>query len=302
VAGATARLQSVDVYRGLALIAMAAYHTCWDLTYYRLIDTGIGIDPLWITLQRSILTAFLLLAGASLSLAHGDGIRWRGFRRREAVLVAAALAVSAGTWFLFQGSFAWFGVLHLIALGSLLCLPFVVAPMWAGALAAAVLLAAPALFSADAFNPRYLDWIGFFTITPDTADLVPLFPWLGVMLIGVLGMRLGRTLPAFTWSSARWPARALAFMGRWSLIIYLVHQPVLFGIITPIANAVNSAEQSRIESFLPSCEASCGVNGDAPFCTRYCQCALDITVRDNLWTATPEQLGPMSTLCTAMSK
>ena len=122
-AGGTSRLQAVDVYRALALVAMAAYHTTWDLNYYGLIEVGIGIDPLWITLQRSILTAFLLLAGASLTLAHGNGIRWRGFWKREAILVAAAAAVSIGTWFLFQGAFAWFGVLHMIAVGSLLCLP-----------------------------------------------------------------------------------------------------------------------------------------------------------------------------------
>src|SRR5690348_4773912 len=114
-AGGTSRLQAVDVYRGLAIIAMAAYHTLWDLNFYGLIETGIGVDPLWITIQRSILTAFLLLAGASLTLAHGNGIRWPGFWKREAILVAAAVAVSLATWVEFQSAFAWFGVLHMIA-------------------------------------------------------------------------------------------------------------------------------------------------------------------------------------------
>ena len=117
---ARGRLQSVDFYRGLALLAMAAYHLCWDLNYYGLIDAGIGVDPLWITLQRSILTAFLLLAGAGLTLGHANGINWRAFGRREVVLIAAAAAVSIGTWFLFQSALAWFGVLHLIAMASLL--------------------------------------------------------------------------------------------------------------------------------------------------------------------------------------
>jgi uncharacterized membrane protein len=307
--GDRSRLQSVDVYRGLALFAMAAYHTCWDLNYYGLIEVGIGVDPIWISLQRGILTAFLLLAGASLTLAHGNGIGWRGFWRREAILVAAALAVSAGTWALFQSAFAWFGVLHLIALGSLIALPFVSAPLWAGILAAIALLALPALYSSALFDPPWLDWLGFFVTTPETADLVPVFPWAGVMLIGVLGMRLLREAPAFTWTSRSIAARGLARLGRWSLILYLVHQPVLFGIITPIANWVNTAEQAKLAGFTQSCMASCTSDagktegaGGLEFCTNYCRCALDMTVRDNLWNAPPDKLGQMSGLCTAMSE
>lgn len=305
----TARLQSVDVYRGLALIAMAAYHTCWDLNYYGLIEVGIGVDPLWITAQRSILTAFLLLAGASLALAHGEGIRWCGFWKREAILVGAALAVSAGTWFLFQNALAYFGVLHAIALFSLLALPLVLAPLWVGALVAAVFLLAPAVYTSDAFDPPWLDWIGFFRTTPETADLVPIFPWFGVMVIGVLGMRLLKGRPAFSWSSGSRVVRTIGFLGRWSLVFYLLHQPILFGIITPIANWVNSAQQVKFESFTRACTASCMSGpgksegaGALQFCTAYCHCALDMTVRDNLWDAPPDKLKSMSGLCTAMSE
>ena len=288
---------------------MAAYHACWDLNYYGLITVGIGIDPVWITLQRSILTAFLLLAGAGLALGHANGIKWRPFWRREAVLVAAALAVSAGTWFLFQNDLAYFGVLHMIALGSLLALPFVVLPIWIGAAAAAVALLAPALYSSDLFDPRWLDWIGFFKITPETADLVQVFPWLGVMLIGVLGMRLLRNSPAFTWSSRNRAVRILGLAGRWSLIIYLLHQPLLFGIVTPIANWVQSSEQVKEASFTQSCLQSCGTGqgkaegaGAAQFCTAYCHCALNMTVENDLWNTPAQSLKDMSALCTAMSE
>ncbi len=306
---ARGRLQAVDVYRGLALLAMAAYHLCWDLNYYGLINVGIGIDPVWITAQRSVLTGFLLLAGAGLTLRHGAGIAWRAFWRREAVLIAAALAVSAGTWFLFGDDLAYFGVLHMIALGSLLCLPLVRAPQWVVAMVAAAALGLPAIYSSDAFDPRWLNWIGFFKVTPETADLVPVFPWLGVMLIGMLGMRAWRDAPAFGWSSGNRAVRMLALAGRWSLVVYLAHQPILFGIVTPIANWRQSAEQAKLESFTQSCTASCLAgkgkaegSGGPQFCTAYCRCALDMTVAHDLWNATATELKDMSTLCTAMSE
>ena len=263
---------------------MAVYHACWDLTYYRLIDAGIGVDPMWITFQRSILTAFLLLSGAGLALGHGDGIRWRSFWRREAILVAAALATSLGTYLLFGDYFAYFGVLHAIALFSLLSLTLVVAPLWIGILATVAALALPALYSSDAFDPHWLSWLGFFRVTPETADLVPVFPWLGVFLTGMLAMRLFGNAPAFTWSTPNRAVRTVGFLGRWSLIVYLIHQPLLFGVITPIANYLNNSEAARLESFTRSCQASCNAAkggsegaGGPQFCTAYCQCALEST-------------------------
>ena len=296
------RLQSIDFYRGLAILAMVAYHATWDLNYYGFISVGIGIDPLWFTIQRSILTAFLLLTGAGLWLAHRDGIDWRRFWRREALLVAAALGVSAVTWFQFGEYFAYFGVLHAIALSSLLALPVIRAPLWAGIGTAVLFLFVPAVFTSELFNTRWLAWIGFFTMVPETADLVPMFPWFGVVLLGLIGMRLFATAPAFTWTTVGLPVGFLARIGRWSLIIYLLHQPLLFAAITPLAQWTQSAQQAKFAEFTSSCEANCGANGDAGFCTRYCSCALDVTVRDNLWSAKPEDLTGLVKLCTEMAK
>jgi len=281
---------------------MVAYHATWDLNYYGFISVGIGVDALWFTIQRSILTAFLLLVGAGLWLAHKDGIDWRRFWRREAVLVAAALGVSAVTWFQFGEFFAYFGVLHAIALSSLLALPLVRAPLWAGIGVAVLFLFLPAIFTSDAFNTRWLAWIGFFTMVPETADLVPMFPWFGVVLLGMLGMRLFEKAPAFTWTSAALPVRALARIGRWSLIIYLVHQPLLFAVISPIAGWVNERQEVKFSQFLEQCQSTCSANGDQRFCTAYCSCALDITVRDNLWSAPAEDLTGMVKLCTEMAR
>lgn len=295
------RRQSVDVYRGLAILAMATYHALWDLNYFGLISVGIGIDPVWIGAQRAILTSFLLLAGAGLALGHSDGIHWRRFWRREALLITAAVIVSIGTWFAFGEYFAYFGVLHALALFMLMALPLVSAPFWIGGLVALLALLLPAVVSSDLFNPRWLNWLGFFRATPETADLVPVFPWFGVVLIGMLGMRGLRDAPVFAWSSRTPLPRGLALLGRWSLLIYLLHQPLVFGGVMLIANWSQGAEQAKLESFVHSCTASCEVNGTEKFCRAYCSCALDVTVRDNLWTAPVAELEGMGKLCTAMA-
>lgn len=297
-----ARLLSVDVYRGLAILAMVAYHLIWDLNYYGFIAVGIGIDALWFTIQRSILTAFLLLTGAGLWLAHRHGTDWQRFWRRWAVLAAAAIGVSIVTWFQFGEYFSWFGVLHAIALSWLLALPLIRAPLWSQIGVAAIFLFLPLIVSSAAFNTPWLSWLGFFTIIPMTADLVPLFPWFGVVLIGIIGMRLVGDTPAFTWQSRAPGIRFLALLGKWSLLIYLVHQPLLFAAIGPIAQWRNDNQQARFAAFTQQCEASCGVNGEAAFCASYCACALEITVRDNLWSAPPDALTGIAPLCTAMAR
>ena len=309
--GGTARLQSIDVSRGIALAVMAAYHLAWDLNYYGFISVGIGVDAVWLGTQRSILGAFLLLSGASLTPAQGNGIRWRGFLRREAILVAAALAVSGVTYLIFGPAFAWFGVLHAIALCSLLALPFLSAPLWIGILVALCSIVVGIVIQSDAFDLQWLDWIGFARQIPDTADLVPVFPWFGVLLIGALGMRVLRDRPVVAWRSGNIVVRGFGLLGRRSLLFYLLHQFVLFGIVMLAANLLDTAEETKIAGFTKSCTAQCLPGHDATFCTAYCGCGLDVTVRDNLWDAInavprtadqQHQVDSMTTLCTAMSR
>src|SRR5262245_50643793 len=92
------RIALIDIARGTALLFMPLFHALWDASFLGLIDIGVGIAPGWIAFQRAILTAFLLLAGVSLVLGHGDGIRWRAFWRRWLMIVAAAALVTLGTW------------------------------------------------------------------------------------------------------------------------------------------------------------------------------------------------------------
>jgi uncharacterized membrane protein len=283
------RFTLIDVARGVAIVAMIVYHLFWDLSYFRLIGMDISIEPGWVAFQHTIVATFLLLVGFSLVLAHGKAINWRSFRKRLAILVGAALAVTLATYLLFPESFVFFGILHAIALFSLLALIFLRLPIWSVFLAAAFFILLPALFQSPFFTERAFAWIGLWTEPPPANDLVPIFPWAGFVVFGV---GVGRIVLSTSLRDAlaRFEARSrvskfLAFCGRWSLLIYLLHQPLLLGVIYPIAMRA-TPEPTRAETFAGSCQSSCvATSGRAGFCQAYCACALDAIERDNLWGA-----------------
>lgn len=306
------RFALVDVLRGVAIVAMVVYHCAWDLSYFQLIPIDITVDDGWRVFQHLILGGFLLLVGVSLELAHRNGIRWPSFWRRFAMIAGGAAAVTIGTYILFPQTFVFFGILHAIALFSLLALPFLRLPVWLVALVGAFFLILPLFFSNVAFNAPELAWIGFWQEPPATNDLVPIFPWFGMVLVGMALARVILALPLAGTLAAWKPALAfkpLIFLGRWSLVIYLIHQPLLLGIIYPIANARPADAPTRVDSFVQSCVATCKGNGnDEAHCTAYCGCAVERIVRDDLWaiieqpTASPEQNAAVADIakqCTA---
>jgi uncharacterized membrane protein len=280
----------IDIARGVAIIAMALYHLCWDLSYFRFIAADVGYDPQWVWIARTILSAFLFLVGVGLVLGHGRAIRWRAFWRRWLFVLAGALAITAVTWFALPQSFVYFGVLHAIALFSLLGLAFLRAPLWLVALVAVAVIAAPFFYSDPLFNEKLWSWIGFWQVPPPANDLVPVFPSFGAVLLGILAMRLVLASPLAARLAAvaprNRPARALAWMGRWSLLIYLVHQPLLMAVIYPAAQVMQPQIAMRSSDFLRSCQSTCEGGGTAPgLCTTYCQCGLEGIERNDLWDA-----------------
>ena len=290
-AAARPRFAVVDIARGVAIVAMVIYHLCWDLSYFRFIAPNVGYDPEWVAFARTVLFAFIFLVGVGLVLGHGRGIRWRPFWRRWAFVVAGALAITIATWFAFPGSFVYFGVLHAIALFSILALPFLMAPLWLPALTAIAFITLPFVYSDPLFNEKAWSWLGFWQVPPPANDLVPVFPWFGVALLGVVATRLVLASPRLTARLAAIPAgnpvtRTLALMGRWSLLIDLLHQPLLLAVIDPLAGALHPEIAMRTPDFLRSCQSTCEAGGtSAAMCTTYCQCGLEGVEQNDLWNA-----------------
>jgi uncharacterized membrane protein len=236
------RLDTLDAVRGLAMVWMTVFHFCFDLNNAGVIQQNFLQDPVWTWQRTAILSLFLCCAGAGQALAHARGQSGWQFARRWLQIAAAAALVSLGSWFMFPGSYIYFGVLHAMAV--MLLITRLVAPLGLGCgllglaiiathfiAGSAISIWAGAQFGVD-MNGRGLNWIGWVTRLPRTEDYVPLFPWLGVMLLGFAFMQGWQSQPR----TGRLPlpaalTRRLAALGQWSLSYYLLHQPVLLGLL-----------------------------------------------------------------------
>lgn len=233
------RFDRIDALRGLAMVWMTLFHFCFDLNHFRFIAQNFYNDPFW-TLQRSaIVSLFLVCAGLGQAVATAQGQGWPRFWRRWAQVLGASLLVSAGSYLMFPNSFIYFGVLH--GLAAMLVLARLSAGwggwLWplGGLALAAPWLAAPLLQATgltEAFNAPGLNWLGLISRKPVTEDHVPLLPWLGVLWWGLAAGRWALVRRP-RWLSGPLPAaaRPLAWLGRWSLSYYLLHQPVLMGLL-----------------------------------------------------------------------
>ena len=229
-----ARLQSVDGLRGVAILLMIAYHFSYDLSYFGFVRFDFYGDPFWLHARTLILGLFLFLVGISLVLATGSRLRPRRYLARLGLLVGSATIISLSSYLMFGPRWIFFGVLHFIAVASAVGLVFVRRPWLALGIGAGLILL-DRLFAHPWFNQPAWQWFGLMTYKPPTEDYVPFVPWFGVVLLGIFaGHRLFRRSPApalTRWRSQLPPARLLAFAGRNSLWIYLLHQPLLLGVL-----------------------------------------------------------------------
>lgn len=230
------RLPGLDIARGVALIGMVVFHLTFDLELFGFLPRGTISQPGWMGFARLVAGSFVFLAGVSFILAHGTGIRWRRFRRGTGQVALAALAVSMATWIVMPQMVVFFGILHIITVSRVLGLAFLRLPALGLGVIGVLVWIAPYWFSADFFNTRWLAWVGFSSAVPMSMDLEPIFPWFGPFLLGMAAAKSGlpsRAGRQIGHQGAPW--RALAWAGRRSLWIYLIHQPVLIGLVWLLA-------------------------------------------------------------------
>ena len=209
----SSRYALLDELRGLDLISMMLYHGMWDAVYLFGVVVpwySAGQGRLW---QQSICWVFILLSGFCLPLGHHP------LKRGAAVFGAGAL-VTAVTLLFMPENVVWFGVLTL--LGSAMLLTGLV-QKWLQKIPPTVGLAVSLILFA--LTDHTMD--GYWGLGPLRCALPQglfLF-WAGYYLHLLVGRKRMEPL-------RRSVCPPLGWLGRHSLVLYLLHQPVIFGVLT----------------------------------------------------------------------
>lgn len=159
-------------------------------------------------------------------------------KKRSIQLALACIAVTASGYFVAPNKITVFGILQFILVASWLVLPLLNYPRMAVMLGIVVFVAGH-LYSHSAFDSIWLHWIGLVEYKRPALDYVPLLPWLGVVLLGIgfahwlESSSKGKQVLAVDFlatrnRTVRLSNELLIKMGQHSLIIYLVHQPIMF--------------------------------------------------------------------------
>lgn len=207
------RIPEVDFFRGLAIVFMVIFHVAFNLYYFELASPNLWSGP-WHWMARAAQFLFLGLVGVSIVLSSRGFV---GQVRRALWIALLAGLISVGSSFVFGSDWVRFGVLHFIALAIPLVTLFKGKPVAALVLGAFILV----------YGRSFSDPFSGFLLSP--YDYFAPLPWLSAPLFGlVLGELLygEKKRSILPWANR---ARALLFLGRHSLVIYVLHHPVVMG-------------------------------------------------------------------------
>ncbi|WP_175059806.1 heparan-alpha-glucosaminide N-acetyltransferase [Thermococcus sp. 2319x1] len=225
------RFWEVDFVRGIALIMMLISNFVTDLQFF----LGYSEHKLfWRLFAYATASLFVSISGLSLWISHARGRKSpKKYLLRFTKLFGLGLLITLITSMLLDKGTIYFGVLHFLGVASLLIIPLY-SLGWKNIFPAVLFLLGGQIVKnvhADTllFLPLGITPREFFTL-----DYFPIFPWFGVFLLGTStgaliypeGKRKFKTsLPKIP------PVEFICFMGRNTLGIYLIHQPVFVGFL-----------------------------------------------------------------------
>lgn len=229
------RFWEIDALRGIAIILMVLFHFIYDLVFFDVLQIDVR-SGLVLYIGRSAAILFVFLVGVSLTLSYsrnklsGSQISFKKYLKRGFHIFLWGLVFTMGSWLLFPNEVIIFGILHFIGVAIILSYPLLEyrLPNLVGGL---MILLLGKLVESFTVDFSWLVWLGFTPANFQTLDYFPLLPWFGVTMLGIF---IGNSLyPDYQRKyeiidlSSNWLIYVLEIMGKKSLAIYIVHQPIL---------------------------------------------------------------------------
>lgn len=233
------RFIEIDWLRGVAILLMVVFHGAYNVDYLEIASLDLWSGG-WLLVARVVQVIFIATTGMTLVLSYKKGQRQgRGhsLRRRlnhAGVVFGFGMLITLITWVLFKEEAVKFGILHFLGISMVLALPFLRFGVWNFFWGLLVFVGSFMLKGVSVVG----DWwfpLGLTTSGFNSLDYFPLFPWFGLFLWGVAWASWfyegGRRRCDFSLNVPRFISRSLCFLGRRSLLIYLIHQPILMVVI-----------------------------------------------------------------------
>lgn len=212
------RIAELDFLRGIAILLMIIFHTLFDLAYFYHWPINY-LNGFWYYQGKACAILFMLVSGVSCFLSNNSA-------RRGLKVFGTGLIITAATYVFNPVEYIRFGILHLLGSGML------IAPWLKRYSVLTLIVAGTAMIAAGNLTitlTTSVPWLIPLGITPPgfaSLDYYPLLPWLGIMLYGLAAGKLLYPTKQSLWPKAasyRW----LCWLGRRSLMVYLVHQPLI---------------------------------------------------------------------------
>lgn len=224
------RYHWLDQLRAFAMILMAIYHFSFDLNYFGVIHENMNHDPFWLNFRAVIMSLFTFVMGFSFFLAQPKSFD-KKFKVRLLKLFLCAAAISIFTYLTNPISWIYFGILHLMFVATFLSF-FVVKRPEVSAVLAAFFIILPLVYRNFFFMKDSLIITGLSPLKPVTEDFAPLFPWFGVVCLGLfMGYMYKKLNLRFQWRELYYVEK----LGKNSLLFYMTHQFVLMPLAWLIA-------------------------------------------------------------------
>lgn len=237
------RYELIDSIRGFAIINMVIFHTLYDI--FMIYGDGSFFTSPWCTVwERFICVSFIIISGVSFNFSHHTV-------RNGIIVSLCGFLVTIVTALAMPEQAVWFGILNLLGISMLICsalknlinavppalgatasflvyaVTYGVQNGYIGFLNASIFELPQALYSY-----KYLSFIGFRSSDFVSSDYFPIIPWIFLYIFGIFLWKIikNRNLEKYFY----FKIPILNTIGRYSLVIYLAHQPAIMLIMNVI--------------------------------------------------------------------